>query len=81
LGGRAVDVHVWDGSAWATYATLTNAAGHFMIDAGSTGDPLFGTAALGLWQAYAEIAVPGRGIFVSGDALWSVRWFPAHQTQ
>ena len=81
LDGRPVDVHVWDGSTWTTYTTHTDATGDFVMDDGLSGDPLFGTTALGTWQAYAEVAVPGRGVFATGDAFWQVSWFPVHQTE
>jgi hypothetical protein len=78
LSGRPVDVHVWDGGAWTTYATFTDAVGNYMIDAGWVGDPLFGTTVLGSWQAYAEVTVVGRGMFVTNDVFWRVSWFPVH---
>jgi hypothetical protein len=81
LSGRPVDLYVWDGSAWTAYATFTDAAGNYMIDAGLVGDPLFGTTALGVWQAYAEITVTGRGVFAANDVFWRVNWFPVHLTE
>ena len=81
LGGRAVDVYVWDGSIWDVHSTYTDAAGNYMIDAGLIGEPLFGTTLLGGWQAYAQVTVPGSGIYSSPDAFWFVRWFPVHQTK
>jgi len=79
--GRPVDIHVWDGSSWTTYSTFTDPSGAYTIDAGLVGDPLFGTTALGLWQAYAEVTVTGRGILSTNDAFWQVSWFPVHQTE
>jgi hypothetical protein len=76
-----VDVHVWDGSTWDTYATFTDAAGNYVVDAGLVGDPLFGTTTLGTWQAYAETTVAGRGVFVTNDVFWPVNWFPTHVTE
>ena len=81
LSGRAVDVYVWDGSTWDMHSTYTDAAGNYMIDAGLIGEPLFGTTLLGAWQAYAQVTVPGSGIYGSPDAFWFVRWFPVHQTE
>jgi len=81
LSGRAVDVYVWDGSIWDVHSTYTDAAGSYMIDAGLIGEPLFGTTLLGGWQAYAQVTVPGSGIYSSPDAFWFVRWFPVHQTK
>jgi hypothetical protein len=69
---------VWDGGAWTTYATFTDAAGNYMIDAGWVGDPVFGTTVLGFWQAYAEVTITGRGLFVTNDVFWRVNWFPVH---
>lgn len=81
LGGRPVDVYVWDGRSWTTHTTYTDASGDYMIDAGLVGDPLFGTTILGSWQAYAEVTVIGRGIFATNDVFWWVSWFPVHVTE
>ena len=45
------------------------------------GNPLLGTTLLGAWQAYAQVLVPGSGVYVSSDVFWRVNWFPAHQTE
>jgi hypothetical protein len=81
LGGRQIDIHVWDGSVWDTYSVFTNASGGFLLTPTFAGDPLLGTTLLGAWQAYAQVTVPGSGVYVSSDAFWWVRWFPVHGTK
>jgi hypothetical protein len=81
LDGRQIDVHIWDGSVWDTYSVLTDAGGNFLLTPALSGDPLLGTTLLGVWQAYAEVMVPGSGVYVSPDAFWRVNWFPVHGTR
>ena len=81
LGGRQIDVHTWDGSVWDTYSVFTNASGDFLLTPTFAGDPLLGTTLLGIWQAYAQVTVPGSGVYLSPDAFWWIHWFPVHGTR
>ncbi len=81
LSGRQILIHTWDGSAWDTDTVFTDAAGDFLLTPAFSGDLLLGTTLLGLWQAYAEVLVPGSGVYVSPDAFWRVNWFPVHGTR
>lgn len=78
LGGRQIGIHTWDGSVWNTYTVYTDANGGFLLTPAFAGEPLLGSTTLGLWQAYAQVVVPGSGVYVSPDVFWTVNWFPIH---
>ncbi|TAK36112.1 MAG: hypothetical protein EPO21_03960 [Chloroflexota bacterium] len=55
---------------------VTDSEGRFRVDAANTGDPDFGTTAIGTWQARAEAMGAA-----SAAVNWEVRWFTVHVVQ
>jgi len=78
LGGRTVSIEVNDGEGFtAWYSAVTDAAGDFILDAITSGDPDFGTTSTGWWFAVAHIWVNGTH-YATLPVFWQVRWFPVH---
>ena len=77
LPGRSVVVRWTVPGDYAEFlnskVVITDADGRFRVDSMNTGDPNFGTTAIGTWQARAE-AIGA----MSGSVNWEVKWHIVH---